>query len=574
MPALSRHRYRPLLSVVNGHAHASSDDHEDGIAIQREDHKASNHIPAVPPSKRRMRFDRKTATPERPKKRVQEEVIELDASPVKQKGGKTAAEKPYPSPEHTESTRSSQNEVIMLDEEEDYNASPKASSSDIEEEKSVKAAPSEVKGTSGFQMKNVSLAKHVVQQREEPKRTFVDPRMNGALLGKRKVMNDTELDDDSDDEPSWMSEKRKKLKNMHTRSKQTNTKPKPNIFISKPSSQHSRYGKEAAMKQKIAQKQFQKSEAAALKQKAKSPPTKKFKTVEAFGYGSTASSQANSAVQMSQTSAGAELEGPEIDDSPLTEISEDEIDETETLEGVATAKCGHCGEALKRSLLEDFQDEFLRGRELTYKWQRRFCRWHQQQKAEAQWRERGYPEIDWKQLSLRMRAHDSILKDIVNDKVGSYYRDELRSKSKKSRKDIEDVITGNDSRGGASMGYYGPKGEKLMHVTSILTLTEHIIGRFTNDIRQRSKKDKLVSTSGVQGGVSGFVQVVLAPHLVELLVKEDMNLGGNDWEIRAREIIAESTQLGELLHPEEEDDKVDDIDTARVMALVDDDDDG
>ncbi|KXT18686.1 hypothetical protein AC579_2706 [Pseudocercospora musae] len=565
MPPLSRQRYRPLLSIVNGHAHASSDDHEDGIAADKETHRPPRPILAVSPSKLRMRFDRETATPEQPKKQTRQEVIELDDSPVGQKARKTEAEKTYPSPNNTDSRRSSQNEVIMLDEEEDFNASPKASSSDVEEEEAVSAVPSEVKGVSGFRISGVTVAKPVAKRKEEPKPQWRDPSAQEVLPGKkRKMVSDAELEGFSDDEPSWMREEAKKLKNMHTGSKQRKTKANPQVFMPKSSSQQSQYGKEAAMKQKIAEKQFRKSEAAALKHKAKTSPIKKFKMVGALDYGSTSLSQTTISVQTSQTSAGAEAEDPRIDDSPLTEISEDEMEEIDLSGDAPNVKCGHCGAALKRSLLEDFQDEVLRGRELTYKWQKRFCRWHQQQDAEAQWQERGYPEIDWKHLSLRMHAHDSFLEDIVNDQVDSHYRNELKNKSKKSRKDLEHLITGHDTRGGASMGYYGPKGEKL--------ITEHIISRFTNDIRQRSKKDKLVSTSGVQGGVSGFVQVVLAPHLVELLVKEDMDLNGDDWESRAREIISESTQLGELMHPEEEDDKVDDIDTAHVIAVVDEDD--
>ncbi|EME79196.1 uncharacterized protein MYCFIDRAFT_216364 [Pseudocercospora fijiensis CIRAD86] len=504
-----------------------------------------------------------TATPEQPKKRSTAVVIELDDSPVKQKSKKTEAEKTYPSPENTDIRRSSQNEVVMFDDDEHVGASPKGSSSDVEREPAP-SAPSEVKGASGFKMSGVTIAKPVVQRKEESTRPFRDPRAQDVLPGKRKMLSDAELAGYSSDEELMRDAKSRRKINLHTGYGKVKRPTFGARSITVPrSSQQSQYGKEAIRKQKIAEKQFKRAEAAAVKQKAQNSPKKKFKMSDAFEFGSTASSQATSAVQTSFTSAGAELEAPEIDESPLTESSEDEIEATEICEGVPTVKCEHCGEALKRSLLEDFQDEVLRGRELNYKWQRRFCRWHQQQKAEAQWRERGYPEIDWKQLSRRMRAHDSFLKDIVNDTVESHYRDELKSKSKKSRKDLEHVITGHESRGGASMGYYGPKGAKL--------ITEHIIGRLTNDIRQRSKKDKLVSTSGVQGGVSGFVQVVLAPHLVELLVKEDMKLAGDDWESRAREIIAESTHLGELLHPEEEDDKVDDVDTAHVIAMVEDD---
>lgn len=70
----------------------------------------------------------------------------------------------------------------------------------------------------------------------------------------------------------------------------------------------------------------------------------------------------------------------------------------------------------------------------------------------------------------------------------------------------------------------------------------------SEQIRKRAKTDRLVSPSGYQGGISGFVQGVLVPHLAELLIKEDMQLTGRDWSKRAREIVAESAEVGELLH--------------------------
>lgn len=86
------------------------------------------------------------------------------------------------------------------------------------------------------------------------------------------------------------------------------------------------------------------------------------------------------------------------------------------------------------------------------------------------------------------------------------------------------------------------------------TSHEYIMNRFANDLRQRSIHDKLILASGIQGGVNGFVHLVLAPHLAELLVKEDLGLPDeDDWEIRAREVLADSTEIGELLWPEEQD---------------------
>lgn len=84
---------------------------------------------------------------------------------------------------------------------------------------------------------------------------------------------------------------------------------------------------------------------------------------------------------------------------------------------------------------------------------------------------------------------------------------------------------------------------------------DHIINCLSDDIRKQAKNDKLVAASGIQGGVSGFVQAVLVPHLAELLIKEDLKLTG-DWSVKARETIAESCEVGEILHPEAKDNVV------------------
>ena len=51
--------------------------------------------------------------------------------------------------------------------------------------------------------------------------------------------------------------------------------------------------------------------------------------------------------------------------------------------------------------------------------------------------------------------------------------------------------------------------------------------------------------------MSGLVQKVLVPELAEQLVREDMHVSGE----QARDIIAESAELGELLHPDVDDDR-------------------
>lgn len=85
--------------------------------------------------------------------------------------------------------------------------------------------------------------------------------------------------------------------------------------------------------------------------------------------------------------------------------------------------------------------------------------------------------------------------------------------------------------------------------TSDKSRTEHIIHHLSNQLREQSSRNKLVGAAGISGGVSGFVQAVLVPELAEQLVKEDMQTSCEE----AREIIAASAELGELLHPDVDD---------------------
>ena len=76
--------------------------------------------------------------------------------------------------------------------------------------------------------------------------------------------------------------------------------------------------------------------------------------------------------------------------------------------------------------------------------------------------------------------------------------------------------------------------------------TDHIIAHLSDSLRKQATKDRLVNASGISGGVSGFVQAVLVPELAEQLVREDMKVS----DVRAREIVNESAELGDLLNPE------------------------
>ena len=73
---------------------------------------------------------------------------------------------------------------------------------------------------------------------------------------------------------------------------------------------------------------------------------------------------------------------------------------------------------------------------------------------------------------------------------------------------------------------------------------DYAMSKYASRIRRLAGSDGLISA----GGVAGFVQAVLAPELAVMLVKDDMNVD----EEQAREILKESSEVGNLLNEEED----------------------
>jgi hypothetical protein len=147
-----------------------------------------------------------------------------------------------------------------------------------------------------------------------------------------------------------------------------------------------------------------------------------------------------------------------------SEVIEDEDVEDDLEDGVES-ECAMCGQSVDPLLREEFEDEHkdqLRGRRLNFQWQKRFCHFHRMHSARATWLSRDYPDIDWGQLNARMRKHSSTLRSILADtsETSSFYRIELRSRLKPGAKGIRQTF--NSAKPGASVGYYGPRGEKAM----------------------------------------------------------------------------------------------------------------
>ncbi|KAK3117529.1 hypothetical protein LTR53_001047 [Teratosphaeriaceae sp. CCFEE 6253] len=217
--------------------------------------------------------------------------------------------------------------------------------------------------------------------------------------------------------------------------------------------------------------------------------------------------------------------------------------------------CAMCSSPVPVAWREDFEDRHPAAKHWSYKWQQRFCRAHRQREAALLWRERGYPEIDWGALPtrLRQRRHAHHIQRIISGEIESVFWTQFEAKVKSRAKmllqvagtgaDDDDGTTGRAP--GGSAGYYGPRGEKL--------LSDHIVSTFAAALREHAARDPLVAASGVAGGVAGFVQGVLVPELACSLIWEDLGLGlewGGQGEGEAVAVLAESAALGELLHPE------------------------
>ena len=276
--------------------------------------------------------------------------------------------------------------------------------------------------------------------------------------------------------------------------------------------------------------------------KPQGPTFKAAKGADMFEFG-----QSGKNVPQFQESRGSLSDSPEL--SELSELDSDveEVD-PRTLnlptpgEYVLTVKCKGCGKNVQALLKEEFEDRYNDGKPLSYKKWGWFCDHHKKEDARQIWQERGYPEIKWNSIEKRLRAHHDRLLAVLEKRSTSLYRDRLQKRvdsgSTRSAAAAYNPSSSEDGELEIKPGYYGSKGEKLM--------TEHILLHFADELRDLAVSDALIGASGVAGGVSGFVQAVLVPEVAVALVKEDMKVDDK----RAREVLKESLELGELLNEE------------------------
>lgn len=436
-----------------------------------------------------------------------------------------------PTPPASTSTRSSYS-LTKVEDDEDINRDPESS----EDEVSRQHAPAERTTASGFKL----------PQTDGPSETrstsgFKLPKVASpeSTSSKRGVDSDHASSDDNMLFSSQTSFKRQKsyTGNLHA--------------PQRPTSKQKTYGSQrkiSTSKKSAGFKHAKPVEGRPQHSKATGATFKAAKGADVFEFGKDgAASSFKNTRQPRDARSGAEpdAEGfnslsPSLSSlssppsSPGVQVIES-LDLPPPKEYVAKTNCDICGDEIELFLKQDFEDQYVRGKALSYKWQQRFCRYHKAHKAKQLWKERGYPDIQWDDLPKRFRRHHQHLNAVLERKVPSNYREQLEDRVNSRSKTAAQALDAGNGKRGASVGYYGPRGEKAM--------TEHVLSAFSDRLRDMAKRDRLIAAHGVSGGVSGYVQAVLVPELALRLVKEDLRVDSAE----ALNVVTESADLGELL---------------------------
>ncbi|KAL9579025.1 MAG: hypothetical protein Q9203_006874 [Teloschistes exilis] len=196
-------------------------------------------------------------------------------------------------------------------------------------------------------------------------------------------------------------------------------------------------------------------------------------------------------------------------------------------------QCPICKEFVSRL----FMEESFGTAPMSVREQVQFCKVHKICSAEQAWSTRGYPTIDWHVFAKRLPGYEDKIVEILNGSRRSFYRNAFEDQVKSGvNRTLQQSIMSGSGLEGLNVGYYGTKGARI--------LMDFTMSHFASRIRRLASSDKLVST----GGVAGFVQAVLAPELAVMVVKDDMKVDDE----QAREILRESSEVGNLLNEEED----------------------
>lgn len=128
----------------------------------------------------------------------------------------------------------------------------------------------------------------------------------------------------------------------------------------------------------------------------------------------------------------------------------------------AIAKCPLCYERVDRDLLQQFEDN--NDVCITMRQQSKFCHLHKTQSAEAEWKAKEYPQIDWTNFDRRLARFNNVLEEILKRRRPSYFRGELEQHMKNGNRTLAQSMKSGAKMLGVEVGYYGPKGAMMMSV--------------------------------------------------------------------------------------------------------------
>ncbi|KAF7157429.1 hypothetical protein CNMCM5623_001690 [Aspergillus felis] len=217
--------------------------------------------------------------------------------------------------------------------------------------------------------------------------------------------------------------------------------------------------------------------------------------------------------------------------SQMEDVLLSDMDDSESAELKPELKpslCPWCKKAVEPDALRKFRAQpKQRIRE-----QQQFCESHQKETAEKEWKERGYPDIDWNTFDERIRGHFDDLDSILVPEGNSYYRNVLDTMLKSGKAKNFRLTLAGDALETICCGYYGTRGANKM--------LQALTARFSRKLRRLAAEDHIVKTAGPVI----YAQAVLVPELAVRLVKEDMGVDVDS----ARQILRESIEIGEKLN--------------------------
>lgn len=137
----------------------------------------------------------------------------------------------------------------------------------------------------------------------------------------------------------------------------------------------------------------------------------------------------------------------------------------------ATAKpavCPMCKQPVDKSYLEEFCRIDTR---MSLRQQSQFCKAHKERSAKSEWEERGYPQIDWLQLDIRITKFHTFMDHVLSSRKSSFYRNAFEDTLKSGKnKTLQESLMGGDEIEGTSPGYYGGRGAKVMYGSHFLQI--------------------------------------------------------------------------------------------------------